>query len=450
MVKISIRTKLFITYFILLTVIFFITTLSFNFLSQKYLIREAKLQLRNEGRLIAETLKKISIKDANLKEIVSARRELKIVGRFVESKVVVFNSDRKILFTNLELDKKQLLNLLQIENREHINGYVFEKVPVINSNSEIKGYVVLLTRVKDIKAINSLMRRTQSLSLIIAGIIAMIIGIIFGSSLIKPLNKLMKSMTGFSPKNSPVPLKIKTGDEIEELAICFNKMVNKLKSYDDQQKKFLQNTSHELKTPLMSIQGYAEAIKDGVVEGKEMEESLAIIIEESQRLKKVVEEIIYLTKLENVEDIFNFEEGNIGEVIRKAIKSVKPLLDEKNIQINLKGNFDYLGKFDSEKIKRAFINILGNCVRYAKSTIIIEVTRAGNNLEIFIKDDGPGFKDGEEKRIFDRFYKGNKGGTGLGLAITKAIIEGHQGMIEAFNNSSYGAGFKIHLPLEKI
>jgi signal transduction histidine kinase len=200
----------------------------------------------------------------------------------------------------------------------------------------------------------------------------------------------------------------------------------------------------------MSIQGYAEAIKDGVVEGKEMEESLAIIIEESQRLKKVVEEIIYLTKLENVEDIFNFEEGNIGEVIRKAIKSVKPLLDEKNIQINLKGNFDYLGKFDSEKIKRAFINILGNCVRYAKSTIIIEVTRAGNNLEIFIKDDGPGFKDGEEKRIFDRFYKGNKGGTGLGLAITKAIIEGHQGMIEAFNNSSYGAGFKIHLPLEKI
>jgi signal transduction histidine kinase len=253
-------------------------------------------------------------------------------------------------------------------------------------------------------------------------------------------------MNHFTVKGSISDIDISTGDEIEELAKCFNSMANNLKTYDDRQKAFLQNTSHELKTPLMSIQGYAEAIKDGVVQGAEVEPSLDIIIEESQRLKQVVEDIIYLTRLENFEDRFNFTRTNMKEIIAQAIQTIKPLMEEKNISINIGTGINFIGNFDKEKLIRAFINVLGNCTRYARSSILIQGKEIYGGVEIYIQDDGPGFKVGEADKIFDRFYKGDSGGTGLGLAIGQNIIVGHGGSIAAFNNNSGGAVFKIFIP----
>ena len=96
---------------------------------------------------------------------------------------------------------------------------------------------------------------------------------------------------------------------------------------------------------------------------------------------------------------------------------------------------------------RAFINILGNCLRFSESIITIEVSDSHGSCSIKIKDDGPGFDMQEEDKIFERFYKGKKGNTGLGLAITKAIIEKHSGSIRAYNCELKGACFEIILPL---
>jgi signal transduction histidine kinase len=196
----------------------------------------------------------------------------------------------------------------------------------------------------------------------------------------------------------------------------------------------------------MSIQGYAEAIKDGVVEENEMEESLDVIIDESKRLKKIVDEMIYLIKLDNVEETFDFEITSIQEVINQAMKSVKALADAKEVSVKVEGELLYKGNFDKEKLSRAFINILGNGVRYADREIVISSNAYNNYIEIIIKDDGKGLQIGEESKVFERFYKGEKGGTGIGLAITKAIVTGHNGHIEAYNAVPKGAAFKVLLP----
>jgi signal transduction histidine kinase len=253
-------------------------------------------------------------------------------------------------------------------------------------------------------------------------------------------------MNNFSFKENQQELVIHTGDEIEELADCFSSMVDKLKVYDVQQKSFIQNASHELKTPLMSIQGYAEAIKDGVVEGAEMEESLDVIIEESQRLKKIVDEMIYLTKLDSVEESFHFEKADVYEIINQSIKSVKALAEAKGVDLRVNGDCTYEGYFDIEKLTRAFINIFSNGIRYAERQIQVNCKADESYMEIIIADDGKGFSDGEEKKVFERFYKGRDGGTGIGLAITKAIISGHNGQIKAYNAAPNGAVFKITLP----
>lgn len=445
MIKMKIGQKLLLTYLILLITVLVVTGITFRVLFQRYLINEAKTQLRIEAQAIADTLEKIPIFEGDIRPNLPAKREMRIHGQFIDSKVIVLNNDGKVIYKNFEEDKKVLQSLIN-NNRLTRRKYVSERVPILSKNGVVKGQVLLFTKVKDLYKISNLMNRTQFLSLIMGGAVAIILGMIFQSGLTGPIRRLEHYMSNFSFKNSQQELKIETGDEIEELAGCFEAMVQKLKAYDVQQKRFLQNSSHELKTPLMSIQGYAEAIKDGVVEGDEMQESLDIIIDESKRLKKIVDEMIFLAKLDNVEETFHFEKTGIREIIDQSVKGVKALVDTKGINLEIEGDCTCTGNFDKEKLARAFINILSNGIRYADKKIKISWKTQYGNIEIAIVDDGTGFQNGEESKIFERFYKGEKGGTGIGLAITKAIVTGHNGRIEACNAISGGAEFRITIP----
>lgn len=443
--KNKIGNKIMATYFIILVITFVVTALSFHWLSQRYVIREARVQLQTEGKRLANLFANIPLDKPNILNRLPAQRELKIAGRFIDAKMMVVNADNQIVFTNFDPAERRAFRLVAGLS-QNVRGFVAESVPIQGKNGEFRGQVLLATRIKDLNSLNQLMRRTEMVSLTIAALVALLTGFLLNRSITGPIAQLKQGMQAFSLPKGFERLMIRTGDEIEELAECFNVMAEKLQAYNEQQKQFLQNTSHELKTPLMSIQGYAEAIKDGVVEGEELQESLDIIIAESKRLKKTVEEIIYLTKLENTDEQINLELCGVEEIIAEAVKSVKPLADEKGIVIERIGDRVIPGRFDREKMKRALINILGNCIRYANSRITIDGKTVGRQITLRITDDGKGFAQGEGKRIFDRFYKGENGGTGLGLAITKAIIEGHGGRIEAYTNQPSGAVFQISLP----
>lgn len=439
--------KILLTYFAILMIAFLITDITFLLLSSRYLVNDTRQQLYEEGQSIAGLYSSVPLQATGIREkLLNARKTIKIAGRIIDADIVILGKDGRILFRDTESFDKELINELYNAPDSGVKGYVSAKVAIIGKNGELKGYVLLFTRVKNVYALSSLLRKTQFISFAIAGLLAFIIGAAFAEKLVKPLKLLMGKIRSFSVKKMPDTGDIMTGDEIEELDRCFKDMAGRIKEYNEQQIRFLQNTSHELKTPLMSIQGYAEAIKDGIVEGAEAEESLDIIIEQCRRLKKTVEDIIYLTKLENIDENFDYERISLDSIIEAAVKSVKPLADEKNIKIIVKPLPECDGDFDEEKMVRAFINILGNGIRYAESCIAIEVSSDRNALKVVIEDDGPGLQGEDAKRLFERFYKGEKGNLGLGLSITKAIVEGHKGKINAYNSSSKGAVFEIILP----
>ncbi len=441
----KIRKKIFLTYLLLLVITIFVSFGSFKFLSQSYLIRETKKQLNIEGKLIVNTYKNAKLTDKKVIEKILNSRGIEVAKRIINANIIILDNNKDIVFSNLNIqNKREVLTLLK--HVSETKEYVAVRLPIQNNNNQVKGSIILFTRIKDIKNLNSLMFGTQLLSFLIATIIALLIGFVMGNHLTKPLRKLRNMISDFSLHKDNKVTPIRTGDEIEDLSVSFENMANKLKTYDQKQRSFLQNVSHELKTPLMSIQGNAEAIKEGVVEGEEIDESLAIIIDESQRLKKIVEELIYLTKLENISDNFKMDKVSIKMIIEGAIKSVKSIAMNKGISIIINGELDVIGDFDQDKLKRAFINLIGNGIHYAKKTITMAITKNENHtLAIKIADDGDGITVGEETKIFDRFYKGENGGTGIGLAIVKAIIEAHGGTIEAYNNN--GAIFKIIIPI---
>lgn len=450
--KSKIGRKLILSYLIILIIAFLVVGIIFSFTLKNYLLRQATRELRDEGQKIAKALSNVSINKTSINQRLRGMVELRIAGKYINGKVLVLNKDKEIIFpvsVDKRLDNKFLLKLKRLESFKN-KGYVIVRVPIINKTNNIIGYVVLYTRVKEINELNRIMFNILLFSFSIAMIVALIISFVLEKGLVTPITKLRNTMINFSIRNFNEDIVVKTNDEIQELAESFNIMAHKLKDYDEAQKRFLQNASHELKTPLMSIQGYAEAIKDGVIEGEELDEGLDIIINESQRLKKLVEEIIYLTKLENVEETFNFKNHNLNEIIQDSVKSIKPLANEKCIEIIITSEKNFIRSFDIDKMKRVFINLLGNGIRYAKSKILVDVIEKQDRFIIEIIDDGNGFVNNEEMKIFDRFYKGKKGGSGIGLAITKAIVEGHGGKICAYNHQKLGAVFRIELPKEVI
>ncbi|MCT4563960.1 MAG: HAMP domain-containing histidine kinase [Maledivibacter sp.] len=438
--------KLILSYMLVLIIAFLVVGVTFKSILTNYLVDQAKKELLVEGKKIAQNLSRIPFRRERIKEKLANNRSLQILGRHIDARIIVLDNDGNTIYTSFNGSDKKMLAMLRKAEEFEEKGYVTVKVPIKGNNSRNMGYVVLLTRVMELNGLNSVRLRMLLKSFLVAAGVALIVSLFLERSLVKPLMRLRNKMNNFSVKNFDEKIYINTNDEIEELANSFNIMANKLKSYDERQRRFLQNASHELKTPLMSIQGYAEGIKDGVIEGDDINQSLDIIIEESQRMKKLVDEIIYLTKLENVEEIFELKEVDLVQIANNAIKTVKSLALDKGIEIRLEAEGVKLGNYDEEKMKRAFINLVGNGIRYGNRIVFVKIEDVRKYTLIEVMDDGQGFKNDEEKKIFDRFYKGKKGGSGIGLAITKAIVEGHGGTIYAYNHENLGAAFRIKIP----
>lgn len=435
--------KLILSYMLVLIIAFLVVGITFKVIMTNFLLSQAKKELKAEGERIAETLSNIPFQSERIRERLSNSRSLRVLGLHIDAHMIVLDNRSEILYTSFDNDDKRILSKIRKPKELEKKGYVVVRVP-IKKNDKLRGSLALVTQVKELKGLNRIRVRMLMISFLIAAVIALIVSLFFERSLVKPIMKLRNGINKFSIKEFE-EIDIKTNDEIEELAGSFNAMAKKIKSYDEQQRRLLQNASHELKTPLMSIQGYAEGIKDGVIEGDEVYESLDIIIDESQRLKKLVGQIIYLTMLENADEVFELKESNINEIAESAIKSVKSLAIDKDIEIKLETDGKGFGYYDVEKMKRVFINLVGNAIRYAKKSILVSIKDMGSYRQIEVIDDGHGFKNDEDKKIFERFYKGEDGRSGIGLAITQAIVKGHNGTICAYNHESLGAVLSIEL-----
>ncbi|MDB5085733.1 MAG: hypothetical protein JWN30_2619 [Bacilli bacterium] len=276
--------------------------------------------------------------------------------------------------------------------------------------------------------------------------VILIIVFILVRQLVKPIHTMGAAVKRVALRDfNPTPI-IRTNDEWEQLSRAFHQMVESLRQYNEGQRRFLQHASHELKTPLMSIQGYAEGIRDGLFQGDEINEGLEIISSESIRLKKIVDELIYLSKLETLDDIYNPQQVDLGELIPDILARIGSLTKQKGLSVNVTQLDHAVVVIDRDKLTQAIVNLLSNAVRYALNEVGISVIKQADRTLIQVWDDGAGIDETDRDRIFERFYHGHKGDTGLGLAITRAIVEKSEGRIEASNRLPAGALFQISLP----
>ena len=214
----------------------------------------------------------------------------------------------------------------------------------------------------------------------------------------------------------------------------------------ERQQTFFQNASHELKTPLMAIQGYAEGIQAGVMDAASAAE---VILAESDRMTELVDELLDISKIDMGRQRLTLSEMDIRELLYDSIRAVEPTAAAGGITITPDfPETPIMVSCDDTRLRRAVTNILSNGVRYARSELRLTCRADKRHVTIRIQDDGDGIAEEDIPHIFDRFYMGRSGKSGIGLALTKEIAHLHKGTIRAYNGDG-GAVFEITIPVSR-
>ncbi|MDR0267336.1 HAMP domain-containing sensor histidine kinase, partial [Paenibacillus sp.] len=324
----------------------------------------------------------------------------------------------------------------------------YDKNYITVDNLTPQGKLTLYTPISKVRTIEQALLKRLLIIFSAAGLAMFLFSLFFTQKLIKPLIRLRNELNKVKERRFADVTFIKAGGEIGSVAKSVFDMARELNRFNHVQKQFFQNASHELKTPLMSISGYAEGIRDGVFEGENVRKGLDVIMSESARLKKLVTEMTLLAKLDSEEDVFKSEEVCLQDLLTETVERLNPLLVKKGITLH--AEYEDLQTItlhaDRDKLLQAMLNVVSNAVRYARHHIYIHAEIRGGQVVIRISDDGPGIPEDLLPYLFHRFVKGKDGESGLGLAISRAIVERCGGLIQAGNGSGGGAIISLQFP----
>jgi len=256
--------------------------------------------------------------------------------------------------------------------------------------------------------------------------------------------------------------------EFQMLATQFNQMSTKLRDLFDRlraseqaRSELIANVSHDLRTPMASIQSFVEALQDDVIQDRQtFERYLQTIRLETKRLSGLIDDLFRMSRLEAGEYEFHQQAEQVDSLIVETLQSHFLQLNEKRIRVDVQLPGDLPPVWvDPFEIKRVLSNLLQNAVRYSPDggTIIIKTyVTPSSYVELSVQDEGPGIEEMQQRRIFERFYREDKsrnrksGGAGLGLAIAKSIVERHRGMIGVQSKEGEGSRFWFTMPVAKV
>ncbi|MFC7372870.1 ATP-binding protein [Fictibacillus iocasae] len=280
--------------------------------------------------------------------------------------------------------------------------------------------------------------------LLLTGLLAVIPAIWLARYLSSPLNILGRRFEQIAERNWQEPFYWKSDDEFNVLSLQFEKMRQNLLRHDAAQKTFIQHASHELKTPLMTIKSYAQSVKDGIMPKTNVEGMMDVILSETKRMEKRVQNMLYYTKLDAVKfDELEKRKLRFGDICEEIMERFQYLRED--VSFSVEGEeVQFWG--DREQWTILLENLVQNAIRYAERTILLKAHNKDGLLMVEVFNDGERLTSEQTEELFQPFRKGNKGQFGLGLAIVKRIAELHNGTADAANTVD-GVVFRVIVPV---
>jgi two-component system OmpR family sensor kinase len=294
---------------------------------------------------------------------------------------------------------------------------------------------------------------------LIALVLSLVVAFIFARWLADPLQKLIIAARGM-PSAEVKPVEVQGPNEVQELMRAFNAMVARTQASQKSQRDFVANVSHELKTPLTSIQGFSQAILDGTAESsEECRQAAQVIHDESGRMHRLVLDLLDLAKLDSGTADMTMGPVNINALLNSIAEKFTPQSIKAGIKIEagVEPNLP-LVMGDGDRLSQVFTNLVDNALKFTAQggLIRIQASAVKEGVLVRVVDTGLGMTPEIQAHIFDRFYQadvsrqgGEKHGAGLGLAIVHEIMQAHGGRINIRSEPGEGTAFEVFLPLAK-
>lgn len=401
--------------------------------------------------------------DRSLESLVSDEIDLLFLD--VPSEIQILNKDGVILMDNIGVTDKNPINTSDIRDantknygtwigKNNIrNEFVIAVTSKIeNSNNETIGYMRFLS---SLKSQNSVIINT-AIAIFAFSAVVMIIAITaatyIADTIVKPIRELTTIASLYIDGQYKSRANINTGDEIESLADALNALADEIVNKDKIKNDFISSISHELRTPLTSIKGWAVVLKDSLENEELMEDGLSIIEKESDRLSKMVEDLLDFSRFISGRITLDKDTFNITSTVITVAKQMK-------LRANLNG-LEFITEIypdivitvgDENRIKQILINLLDNAIKFTseKGWVKIKTEVENDNFVIIVSDNGVGISKEEINLVKEKFYKGrhSKSHSGLGLSISEEIAKLHGGSLDIFSEENIGTVVKVKIPI---
>ncbi|TRM12139.1 HAMP domain-containing histidine kinase [Lentibacillus cibarius] len=336
-------------------------------------------------------------------------------------------------------------------------SYLGSGHPIVQSGS-YKGAFFVLTSISDIQEPVKKIRDLLTLSAVGALFVALGFTFLMARKMSNPLLEMEQATREIAKGNLHVRVDIPSKDEVGSLGTAINDLALETNRYRSNRREFFANISHELRTPITYLKGYAEILKKDLYQTEEERQHyLTIMEDESDRLTRLINDLFDLSKMEEGKIDLQMDVIDLTGVLEVALKKAKIELDKKGLTLNSRIDKDVpLVKADAIRLEQVFTNLLGNSIQYTKKgSINVQVYSKRNEVHVIIEDSGVGIHEEDIPLVFERFYRVEKsrsrelGGTGLGLSIVKNLVELQNGTISVSSQLGQGTRFQLSFPIAK-
>ena len=293
---------------------------------------------------------------------------------------------------------------------------------------------------------------------VVAAIVALLLARLLARGMTTPLRDMAKATKGMAQGDYSQQVHTTSRDEVGQLAVAFNKMSGELAGTERLRRELVANVSHELKTPISALRAHLENLLDGVEDPKP--ETLEVMLAQSERLSRLVEQLLELSRLESGDVPLHTEPIRLAPLIGQVVSEIEVAQADKGVLLLNRVNGEApMVLADEERIHQVLFNLLDNAVRFTPpgGEVAVTASREDDRCVLTVSDTGPGIGAEHLPKLFERFYRvdpsrargdgSDSGGTGIGLAIARSVVEAHGGRIWAESEPGHGAEFHFDLPV---
>ncbi|WP_167747174.1 sensor histidine kinase [Cohnella luojiensis] len=446
--------------------ILLVLTVTVSWLVQRDYYRQGLKQLEEHAKAVEQTY--VQLREGNIK-MTEFRKEVKRLEQ--EHGVMISILGKKVKYLKGDLyevgvrpDIKSWVVSVNEGNRiERIAKFrkqdkakmLIVGVPLMKNN-QIIASAFIYSPAADVKEIAAPIRRSIWLmALACAGPLILLLW--FATRrMVRPIRRMGEAAAAIAGGDFTSRVEIRGDDEVARLGSSFNEMAERMELVEEQRRRLIMEISHELRTPLTSIRGTLQAMSDGILTKQEQSEFVALSLEETLRLGKLIDNIHELSAFEEHRIDFEFKKADLTELVDQTVQQFRPKAEAMGMMIRTDGDMEksLFVHADPSRIKQVLVNLIGNALEHNKkgTTVVVRLQGQSHKVRLTVQDNGQGIAGEHLPHLFERLYKAESSrtfkGSGLGLTISRHIVLAHGGMITA--ESELGKGTQIHVELPLV